>query len=308
VVFLLKKFPGTLNCSIELHVVDKEFVTVKPFGAPRCHLGESPRWAYGHWWWVDASIGNVYWRPGSSIEDLGKSPIGIKHFNARTSLVQPVGGFQLVIAVENTLRRFTFDTGEITEIGSPIKIPLPNKWLLNDGIVDGVGNIWIGSVSPDRSPGTGALLRITPDGDIDQALPRFSLTNGMAWDLQKSNLFHVDSCERKIWRHHIHALTGSIDQSDIFLQLPSDDGLPDGISFGPSGNLFVAIYGKSVVRSYDKNARLLYEIPIPTEQVTSVAFGGESNSQLLITTAQEDFTEDQSQKFPLAGTLFISER
>jgi sugar lactone lactonase YvrE len=288
--------------------VDKEFVTVKPFGAPRCHLGESPRWAYGYWWWVDATAGNVYWRPGSSIGDLAQSPIGVRQFNARTSLVQPVGDSQVVIAVENTLRRFSFDTHVLTEIGSPIELPLSHGFLLNDGIVDGAGNIWIGSVSPDRSPETGTLLRVTPDGDIHQALPRFSLTNGMVWDREQSNLFHVDSYERRIWCHHVNAVSGSITQSNIFLQLPSDDGLPDGISFDPSGILYVAIYGKSVVRAYDMSARLLYEIAIPTEQVTSVAFGGANNSQLLVTTAQEDFTEVQSLEFPLAGTLFISER
>ena len=55
------------------------------------------------------------------------------------------------------------------------------------------------------------------------------------------------------------------------------------------------------------HGNFLYELAVPTEQVTSVALGGLTRSQLLITTAQEDFTEAQSREFPLAGQLFISE-
>ncbi|CAB4666914.1 unannotated protein [freshwater metagenome] len=287
--------------------MNREFNTVSLFGAPRCQLGESPRWSEGYWWWVDAAAGIVYWRQGSSVEDLEKTAIGSKEFNVRTSLVQPVGNSQLVMAIEKTLRRFQFDGSDLIEIGPSIDIPLPNNWLVNDGIADIAGNIWIGSVSPDRAPGTGTLLRITQDGEIQQALPRFSLTNGMAWDYQKNYLYHADSYERTVWRHHVNILTGSITQSEVFIQLPKDDGLPDGVSYDPSGKLWVAIYGKSVVRSYDMHGNFLYELAVPTEQVTSVALGGLTRSQLLITTAQEDFTEAQSREFPLAGQLFISE-
>jgi|APCry1669188970_1035186.scaffolds.fasta_scaffold23966_2 sugar lactone lactonase YvrE len=283
------------------------FTSVHPFNAPRCQLAESPRWAEGHWWWVDASSGVVYWRSGTPIADLGKAIIGEKRFNTRTSLVQPVGNSQLVIAVQNTLRRFEFASGDIHECGPAIEIPLPQGWLLNDGIVDIEGNIWIGSVSPNRAQGTGSLLRITADGEILEALPRFSLTNGMAWDHDKEFLYHVDSFERTVWRHEVNVSTGSISRSEVLIQLPTDDGLPDGISLDPSGRIWLAIYGKSVVRSYDKQGNFLDDLAVPTEQVTSVAHGGLESSQLLITTAQEDFTTEQSEEFPLAGQLFISE-
>ncbi len=284
-----------------------EFRSVHAFNAPRCQLAESPRWAEGHWWWVDALAGVVYWRPGAPIESLEKAPIGEHRFNVRTSLVQPVENSQLVIAVQNTLRRFEFASEGIYECGPAVEIPLPQGWLLNDGIVDIAGNIWIGSVSPNRAKGTGSLLRITHDGEILQALPRFSLTNGMAWDHAKEFLYHVDSFERTVWRHHVNVLTGSILKSEVFIQLPTDDGLPDGISLDPFGRIWLAIYGKSVVRSYDTDGNFLDDLAIPTEQVTSVAHGGLQSSQLLITTAQEDYTTQQSEEFPLAGQLFISE-
>lgn len=284
-----------------------EFSEVKLFGAPRCNLAESPRWAEGHWWWVDAELGIVYWRPGGRIDDLESLPISKKEFNVRTSLVQPIGDSRVVIAVENTLRYYEFDSNDLHETSKSIQIPLPPKWQLNDGIVDTSGNIWIGTVSPNLAKGTGELLRINKNGEIKKALPRFSLTNGMAWNQEEEHLYHVDSYERIVWRHQVNVVTGDILDSKIFIQLSPDDGLPDGISLDSTGRIFVAIYGKSVVRSYDLSANFINELSVPAEQVTSIAIGGLDKSQLLITTAQEGFTKEQSDEFPLAGQLFISQ-
>lgn len=284
-----------------------EFREVKLFGAPRCNLAESPRWAEGHWWWVDAEQGIVYWRPGGAINDLENFPTSKKKFNVRVSLVQPIGDSQIVIAVENTLRFFKFDSNDLHEVANPIQIPLPPNWLLNDGIADITGNIWIGTFSPNLAKGTGELLRISQSGDIKRALPRFSLSNGMAWNYEGGHLYHVDSYERIVWQHQVDILTGDISNSNKFIQLPLDDGLPDGISLDLAGRLLVAIFGKSVVRSYDLGGNFISELSIPAEQVTSVAIGGLNESQLLITTAQQNFTRAQSEEFPLAGQLFISQ-
>ncbi len=287
--------------------MSSEFKEVKLFGSPRCNLGESPRWAESHWWWVDAEQGIVYWRPGGSIDELDNLPISRKEFNVRTSLVQPIGDSQFVVAVENTLKYFEFESNDLHETAKSVEIQMPSNWLLNDGIADIAGNIWIGTVSPSRAKGTGALLRINKSGDIKQALPRFSLTNGMAWDHEREHLYHVDSYERIVWQHEVNVLTGDILNSKIIIQLSPDDGLPDGISLDSAGRILLAIYGKSAVRFYDLGGGFLYELSVPAEQVTSVAIGGLNESQLLITTAQEGFTKAQSEEFPLAGQLFISQ-
>ena len=287
--------------------MSREFKEVKLFGAPRCNLAESPRWAEGHWWWVDAVEGIVYWRPGGAIDGVENLPISKKEFNVRTSMVQPIGDSRFVVAVANTLKYFEFKSNDLHEIANPVKIQIPENWLLNDGIADIAGNIWIGTVSPDLAKGTGELLRINKNGDIKKSLPRFALSNGMAWDHKREHLYHVDSYERIVWQHQVNVLTGDILNSKIFIQLTPDDGLPDGIALDSAGRILLAMYGKYVVRFYDLSGKLLSELSIPAEQVTSMAIGGMNESQLLITTAQENFTEAQSEEFPLAGQLFISQ-
>ena len=287
--------------------MSREFREVKLFGAPRCNLAESPRWAEGHWWWVDAVEGIVYWRPGGAIDGVENLPISKKEFNVRTSMVQPIGDSRFVVAVANTLKYFEFKSNDLHEIANPVKIQIPENWLLNDGIADIAGNIWIGTVSPDLAKGTGELLRINKNGEIKKSLPRFALSNGMAWDHKREHLYHVDSYERIVWQHQVNVLTGDILNSKIFIQLTPDDGLPDGIALDSAGRILLAMYGKYVVRFYDLSGKLLSELSIPAEQVTSMAIGGMNESQLLITTAQENFTEAQSEEFPLAGQLFISQ-
>jgi sugar lactone lactonase YvrE len=287
--------------------MSREFKEVKLFGAPRCNLAESPRWAEGHWWWVDAVKGIVYWRPGGAIDGFEDLPISKKEFNVRTSMVQPIGDARFVVAVANTLKYFEFKSNDLHEIAKPVQIQIPENWLLNDGIADIAGNIWIGTVSPDLAKGTGELLRINKNGDIKKSLPRFALSNGMAWDHKRELLYHVDSYERIVWQHQVNVLTGDILNSKIFIQLTPDDGLPDGIALDSAGRILLAIYGKYVVRFYDLSGNHLSELSIPAEQVTSMAIGGLNESQLLITTAQENFTEAQSEEFPLAGQLFISQ-
>jgi sugar lactone lactonase YvrE len=129
----------------------------------------------------------------------------------------------------------------------------------------------------------------------------------MAWDHKGELLYHVDSYERIVWQHQVNILTGDILDSKILIQLAPDDGFPDGISLDSAGRILLAIYGKSVVRSYELSGIFINELSVPTEQVTSIAIGGLDESQLLITTAQEGFTKEQSDEFPLAGQLFISQ-
>jgi sugar lactone lactonase YvrE len=287
--------------------MSSEFSEVKLFGAPRCNLAESPRWAEGHWWWVDAEQGIVFWRPGGALDDLENLPISKKEFKVRTSMVQPIGNSRFVVAVANTLKYFEFKSNDLHEIAKPVQIQIPENWLLNDGIADIAGNIWIGTVSPDLAKGTGELLRINKSGEIKKALPRFSLSNGMAWDHKRELLYHVDSYERIVWQHQVNVLTGDILNSKIFILLTPDDGLPDGIALDSAGRILLAIYGKYVVRFYDLSGNFLNELSVPVEQVTSMAIGGLNETQLLITTAQENFTKAQSEEFPLAGQLFISQ-
>lgn len=48
-------------------------------------------------------------------------------------------------------------------------------------------------------------------------------------------------------------------------------------------------------------------IEVDAPQVTCACFGGPNLDRLYITTAREHFTEEQAEKYPLSGGLFVAE-
>lgn len=60
----------------------------------------------------------------------------------------------------------------------------------------------------------------------------------------------------------------------------------DGMTIDTDGNLYVAtFFGSRILKINPKTEEIEKEIPIPTPQVTSVAFGGENLDILFVTTA-----------------------
>lgn len=53
------------------------------------------------------------------------------------------------------------------------------------------------------------------------------------------------------------------------------------------------------------SAKKLHSIKLPVTKITSCTFGGESFEDLYITSAKAGLTEDELEKQPLAGSLFV---
>jgi xylono-1,5-lactonase len=266
---------------------------------PRTHLGESPRWDGESWWWVDASAGEVWTRkPGG--------PAGLAHRSGvRTSLVQPAAAGRVVIAREQTLVVLERRDGDRWDVARTwCDLGLTGGWLVNDGVADAIGRLWIGSIAPGRSHRGGALLRVDPDGRVTEAARGFSFSNGMAWDTAGSTLFHVDTPERKVWAHRIDVGSGEVLGSETFVTLSGDDGLPDGIATDIEDGVWIAVHGRGEVRRYDASGRVGQVISVEPPQCTSVALGGHDGRDLLITTAREGYDDERSLAEPAAGRLY----
>ncbi|WP_162451547.1 SMP-30/gluconolactonase/LRE family protein [Phytoactinopolyspora mesophila] len=265
---------------------------------PRTVLGESPRWDGDTWWWVDATDGVWCRRPGGPA-------VAVWQTGERTSLVHPErsGGVVVARGTDLYLLRQGAD-GEWRPLGPWCELPLEDGWLVNDGVADSHGRLWIGAIAPDRAPLAGVLLRIEPDGVVHEAADGFTLTNGMAWGPGEKRLYHVDTGERTIWAHEVDSRSGRVLDREPFLDFARDDGLPDGIAMDTDGGIWVAMYSSGQIRRYDAMAMLDVVIDLDTPQCTSVEFGGPDGRDLLITTAREGYDESRSAREPLAGRLF----
>lgn len=265
--------------------------------APRTVLGESPRWAGGRWWWLDAADGRVWSGP-----DLDSPSELVMDAGRRVSLVQPAGPDAAAIgdgAVVRSLRR----TAAGWVLGEALDLGLGEGWLLNDGCADASGRLWVGAVAPGHG-GEGVLLRIDGWDTAPVAVcDGITVSNGMGWSPDGRTLFHVDTGRKQLLAHRFDVASRELLGSEVLWQC--DDGLPDGLAVDAVGGVWVAIYGTGQLRRVVEG-QSQQVIEVPTPQVTSVALGGPDGRDLLITTAREGFTAEDSQRDPLAGRLFRS--
>lgn len=263
--------------------------------APRTTLGESPRWAAGRWWWLDAHDGRIW-----SSRDFGSPSAILASAGRRVSLVQPAAP-DLVLIADGAVVRPLRRAAAAWELGEALDLGLAPGWVLNDGCADAAGRLWVGAVPPGRDS-DGVLLRIDRQG---AAIARRGITvsNGLSWSADRRTLFHVDTGRAQLLAHRVDPQSGAILASEVLWHC--DDGLPDGIAVDVDGGIWVAVYGTGQVR------RIVHGVPetiveVPTPQVTSVALGGPDGRDMLITTAREGFTAADGRRDPLAGRLFCA--
>ncbi|GAB3763361.1 SMP-30/gluconolactonase/LRE family protein [Microlunatus parietis] len=267
---------------------------------PRTVLGESARWDGEAWWWVDADPGHVWTRrPDGPAEPVVRN-------GGRTSLVQPDGAGAALVVQGTTLlaaRRDHDRSWRLTGFGT---VDVPDGWLVNDGAADASGNLWIGSIEPARTPGAGELIKVDSDGASTRQAGGITLSNGMVWSADGTELFHADTFGHVILRHRVDPASGTVTGSGVAFEIPAEDGLPDGLAADQGGGLWVALYGAGQVRRYTPDGTVDVVITIPTPQATSVELGGPDGRDVLITSAREGFSDADSAADPLAGRLFTA--
>ncbi len=84
-------------------------------------------------------------------------------------------------------------------------------------------------------------------------------------------------------------------------------GMPDGMCVDAEGGLWVALWGGSCVLGLTPDGELHTQIELPTNQVTSVAFGGDDLRTLYITSAAFDLDEATLAAEPHAGGIFTAD-
>src|SRR5205085_374190 len=97
--------------------------------------------------------------------------------------------------------------------------------------------------------------------------------------------------------------TGSISGRRRLIDIPPEQGAPDGMAIDAEGYLWVALWGGWAVHRYAPDGRRDGVVELPVSQVTSCAFGGPDHRDLYISSASQ-MTDDELRAQPHAGGLF----
>ncbi|XP_055588960.1 regucalcin [Uranotaenia lowii] len=131
------------------------------------------------------------------------------------------------------------------------------------------------------------------------------VSNGLCWNEKKNLLYYIDSCDLDVKEYHVDE-NGDISKERVVIDFCINGErpkfVPDGMTIDSEGFLYVATFGGHTVYKVDPSSgKIVLEIKLPAEQVTSAAFGGPNLDILFVTTAAKEFKSPQP---PPAGALF----
>lgn len=266
----------------------------------QCFLGEGPLWIaqLGCFFWVDIEKGNLH------RYHLATEKLEIRHFPHRLAVVLEGQIGKLILGLDRKLVRYDWETEVIEELCEVESDLILNRF--NDGKVDPKGRIWIGTLSTLFTEGAGSLYRIGPNLTPEVQLKNLTISNGMAWTADQQTFYFIDTPTKKIQEFAFDPESGAIEFRRIAVEISEGLGFPDGMCIDREGMLWVAHYAGSGVYRWNPNTgQLLDKIELPVPHVTSCCFGGENLDLMLITTAQENLTADDLEKYPQSGDVFL---
>ena len=263
-------------------------------------LGEGSIWDFEH--------GFLYW-----IDIQGKKyhtyhPSGKRHqtyeMGKLIGTIVPESEHTAIVALQDGVYRHDRRTDKLEFLGKPSSLGEDERF--NDGKCDPAGRLWVGSMKTRGKSGGSFLYRMDADNNFTEMIGSVSISNGIAWSLDGTKMYYIDTPTRKVMEYQYSAADGSISQARIAVMVADSLGHPDGMTIDSGGKLWVAMWGGSSVCQFDpENGRLLQRIMVPARNVTSCAFGGKKLDQLFITTAMGPETEEEKSRFPNAGGLFV---
>lgn len=217
----------------------------------------------------DGKTTTVFWRqPGcgpTAIVPFGKGYV-ISCYQTR-QIVQ-------VSAQGKTLAAFAKDDG-----GGPLIGP-------NDGTPDGNGGMYFTTYGPaDPSPIAGRVLHMRADGLMHEVARDLQSPNGIALAPDHKSLFVAESEAGRILSFSV-APDGSLTNRRVFVRLyrsgEAMDVYPDGIKFGPDGNLYVGEFSAGRILKLDAEGKTLRVITVPAAGAPNLAFSSDGKTMYVM--------------------------
>ena len=271
-------------------------LTAAPVTAVVTHHGEGPVWdaAAGVLRFVDLSAGGLMtFRPASG--QVTRRTLGTV-----VAMVRPRAGGGLLVARERDLVLVDEPDAAEPDVTVLAALPVPDGVRCNDGGCTPAGDLLMGTMAYDESPGAGALHRVTPSGGVSVVVPGATIANGLCFDPAGAFAYWADTPTQRVDRLAF-AADGSLAGREPFVRIDPADGHPDGLTVDAEGGVWVALWNGAAVHRYAPDGALDVVVRVGARQVSCPAFGGPDLADLYVTTSRQGLADGDD---PLAGALF----
>jgi sugar lactone lactonase YvrE len=275
-------------------------VEAEPVSEATAVLGEGPYWVPedSALLWVDIPNGQLFRTefPSGATQSMSLGAV---------SAAFPALGGGILTAGDNRLMLHTppAAAGDTWISRTVAEVPVREGIRFNDASVDPAGRIWVGSMHIAESEPLGTLYRLDPGRVLTPVVKGVTVSNGIGWSPDGSRMYYADSPLRQVDVFDYDPATGEAFQRRVFADLSRADGIPDGLTVDLDGCVWVAMWGGGALRRFTPDGEPDAVLPVPVSRPTSCAFGGPELTDLFVTTASIDLTDDQLAVEPLAGRL-----
>jgi len=275
-------------------------VEAEPVSEATAVLGEGPYWVPedSALLWVDIPNGQLFRTefPSRATQSMSLGAV---------SAAFPALGGGILTAGDNRLMLHTppAASGDTWVSRTIAEVPAREGVRFNDASVDPAGRVWVGSMHIAESEPLGTLYRLDPGRVLTPVVKGVTVSNGLGWSPDGSRMYYADSPLRQIDVFDYDPATGEAFQRRAFADLSRAGGIPDGLTVDLDGCVWVAMWGGGALRRFTPDGEQDAVIPLPVSRPTSCAFGGPDLTDLFVTTASIDLTDDQLAAEPLAGRL-----
>jgi sugar lactone lactonase YvrE len=220
------------------------------------------------------------------------------HVGEVAAAFRPRAAGGMIVAIERGFATVDVD-GNVESLGELWSDPGVR---MNEGGCDPHGRFYCGSMAYKGSSGAGAVYCLNPDRTVAKILPEVTVSNGLAWSPDHNLAYYIDTATHRIDVFDYDPSVGLVVESrHPVVEIPREDGGPDGMTVDAEGYLWVAMWGGSAVRRFSPTGALDGVIELPATQVTACTFGGPNLDELFITTSRQGLSDDEQ---PLAGAAF----
>ena len=262
-------------------------------------LGEGAIWNHksNELYWIDIE--------GKTLHILNPKTNQNRSFptDSHIGTVVPKNDDEALIALADGIHSININTGK-TSLFVDMKEALIDC-RLNDGKCDPAGRLWVGSMNWQQEKGKASLFTIENDASYTTKIDSVTISNGIVWTKDTKTMYYIDTPTSQIKAYDYDNATGHISNERVAVEVAKDLGYPDGMTIDEDDMLWVGMWnGNAVIRFNPKTGKILQKIEVPAHNVTSCAFGGENLDILYITSATVDMTDEEKEKYPLAGSVF----
>lgn len=264
----------------------------------RFKLGESPVWddRDGMLYWADiegealhrlhaASGARQSWSFGEPVASLGLSQSG-----------------RLIVALTSDIVLFDPHNGHREVLASVMHTKPGMRF--NDGKVGPDGAFWVGSGDGSGAGvPAGTLYRVSVERGAEAISGGLHFSNGLAWDLSGTRMYHSDSRGPWIDILDFDAVTGTATNRRRFRDLDETTGRPDGGACDAEGHYWSAGISAGCLNRFAPDGKLAEQIALPSLRPTMPCFAGPGLTTLYVTSLSTGVSDDLLARHPLCGAV-----